>query len=301
MDSTELVEATGGLLRLVNAPGRTKGKVEHIVVPAFKQIEPGMMMLGIVKRVTRRQLFVALPYGLSGLVSVREVADVLLFNDRIQDDDEIDDDDNDEKSDDDAESDDEDDEDEDDEDEDDEKETANGHARKKRRQSGGNSGAAAAAAVEASKRNASSLEAFFAVGQTVRCAVLSTSASKHGKKSVNLSLRPSVINKGLFMEHLVGASSSSMEHSTTSSSSAGAAARRKRLGKRALESSSSAIGSSVYGAVASVQDHGYIVSFGGQEIGFSGFLNKKDVDRHPADVNQDDDEDDDERRRCRCR
>ena len=140
MDSTELVEATGGLLRLANAPGRTKGKIEHIVVPAFKQIEPGMMMLGIVKRVTRRQLFVALPYGLSGLVSVREVADVLLFNDRIQDDDEIDDEDNDEKSDDDAESDEED----EDEDEDNEKETPNGHARKKRRQSGGNSGAAAA-------------------------------------------------------------------------------------------------------------------------------------------------------------
>lgn len=216
MGGGEEGEDCGGLLKVVPHPSG-KGKAERIEVPQFKKLAAGTLLLGLVKRVTRRQVFVALPYGLSGLVSVGEVSDFRLFADGGG---EEEDDDEDNKA--------ADDEEEEDDIEDDDEEVV---------------AAPGAAAAEVAKAKAggksSSLEALFVVGQAVRCVVVGTSTTKHGKKSVALSLKPSVVNRGLFLEHL-GA------------------------------------GVGVYGAVASVEDHGYVVSLGVD--GVSGFLKKVDCD-----------------------
>ena len=192
LSSANLIDAEvgGGLLKSVT---QGKGKVEKIEPPSFKTLSEGTLVMGVVKRVTRRVMFVALPFGLSGQVSVRDVADQQLFADQPE-----------------VES--------------DEEEESD-----------------AEEAAPQGKANApsSSLESIFEVGQTVRCAVLGT-ANSHGKKSVTLSVKPSVVNRGLFLEHLRP-------------------------------------GSSVLGAVASVEDHGYIVSFGVD--GFTGFLSKQNADQ----------------------
>lgn len=158
----------GGMLKLVtNSSGKGK-KTERVAPPNFKQLAPGTLLLGLVKRVTRRQLFVALPYGLSGLVSMGEVSDQRLFEDDGGEEEE--------------------DSDEDEEDEDDEadkkKKKAPSSASKK---GGGNSNVS---------KKSNSLESMFSVGQSVRCAVVGTSSTKHGRKSVSVSLKPSTINRG---------------------------------------------------------------------------------------------------------
>jgi hypothetical protein len=265
----ELLAAAGGLVRKVNAGGfaGAKGKVDRIFAPQFKSLEPGTLLLGMVKRVTRRQLFVALPYGLSGLVSVREVADVLLFQDSPESDDSDDEDDDDEEDDDNEDS-----SSSENEDEDEDEQQSKGSGKKQR---GGGSGGGGGSS---SKRNASSLEAFFAVGQTVRCAVVSTSSTKHGRKSVNLTLRPSVINRGLFLEHLGGGAGFESKKAKKGGEGGATAA------AAAAAAAGSGVLTSVYGAVTSVEDHGYIISFGGPEMGFTGFLRRQDVDHHPTDV-----------------
>jgi len=203
-------EDCGGLLKVVPHPSG-KGKSERIEVPQFKKLAVGTLLLGLVKRVTRRQVFVALPYGLSGLVSVGEVSDFRLFADAGVEDDDMNEGE---------------DEEEEDDIEDDDEPTA---------------GAAASKAGQTPKGSGktSGLEALFVVGQALRCAVAGTSTTKHGKKSVALSLKPSSINRGLFLEHL-------------------------------------GPGVGVYGAVASVEDLGYVVSIGVE--GVSGFLKSSDCD-----------------------
>lgn len=54
-------------------------KVEKIVPLTVKTVTEGTLLLGVVKRVTRRQMFVALPYGMSGVVSFSEIADGALL------------------------------------------------------------------------------------------------------------------------------------------------------------------------------------------------------------------------------
>jgi len=169
--------------------------------------------LGLVKRVTRRQVFVALPYGLSGLVSVGEVSDFRLFADGGVEDDDLNDGE---------------DEEEDDIEDDDEEVVAEPTAASSK-----------AGQTPKGSGKSSGLEALFVVGQALRCVVVGTSSSKHGKKSVSLSLKPSSVNRGLFLEHL-------------------------------------GPGVGVYGAVASVEDLGYVVSIGVE--GVSGFLKSSDCD-----------------------
>jgi hypothetical protein len=72
---------------------------------------------------------------------------------------------------------------------------------------------------------AGSLQRIFKEGDVVRCSVVSTSVEQGKKQSVVLTLKPSAINRGLFLEHL-------------------------------------RVDSSIYGAVTSIEDHGYIISFG---------------------------------------
>ena len=205
-------EDCGGLLKVVPHPSG-KGKAERIEVPQFKKLAVGTLLLGLVKRVTRRQVFVALPYGLSGLVSVGEVSDFRLFADGGVEDDDLNDGE---------------DEEEDDIEDDDEEVVAEPTAASSK-----------AGQTPKGSGKSSGLEALFVVGQALRCVVVGTSSSKHGKKSVSLSLKPSSVNRGLFLEHL-------------------------------------GPGVGVYGAVASVEDLGYVVSIGVE--GVSGFLKSSDCD-----------------------
>ena len=126
---------------------------------------------------------------MSGLVSVGEVSDMTLFEDGDQEMDESDE------------------EEEENEDEEDKEEEET---------KGGEGGALVKAAKSAAKSAAASgrgksvgksLEALFEVGQCVKCVVLGTSTTKHGRKSVSLTLKPSAFNRGLFLEHLKPGSS----------------------------------------------------------------------------------------------
>jgi hypothetical protein len=245
----EVAAATCGLVRRVNGSDGDNGNRYRIVTPHFQSIEPGTLLLGLIKRVTRRQLNVALPYGLSGYVPVHDIADFQLFEDttemELEDDaSNYDDADNNVSN------------------------CTDGGGKPPRRQwdlksiGGGGGGAC-----RVNNRNTTSLESFFAEGQVVRCAVLSKSSSKNGGKSIHLSLRPSHINRGLFLEHLAVGNDKKARLGSLSSSS---------RPPQPLPPPSLLAG--VYGAVRSKEDHGYIISFGGPDMGFTGFLNDKDID-----------------------
>ena len=60
-------EVGAGLIKTVV---RGKGKKEAITDLHLKRLNDGTLMLGVVKRVTRREIFVALANNLSGRVSI---------------------------------------------------------------------------------------------------------------------------------------------------------------------------------------------------------------------------------------
>jgi hypothetical protein len=172
IEKEEDIDNVGELVRMVKSLSG-KGKVPRITPPTFQGLAQGTLMYGIVKIVTRRQIFVALPFGLNGLVSSSDVSDFQLFKDSNSASQILEKDD-DENS------------------EDEEEEEDNDEAAVK----------SSSQKDESGKKSGSTLESMFKVGQTVKCVVLKTSETKSGRRSVQLSLKPSVVNRGLFLEHL---------------------------------------------------------------------------------------------------
>lgn len=168
LEKEEDIDNVGDLIKMVKSPSG-KGRIPRIVPPSFQHLAKGTLLYGIIKIVTKREMFIALPFGLNGLVSSSEVSDFTLFKDSgaelLNGDDQDD---------------------QDDEEEEKEEKSVVGSNKKTKGSAGGGS----------------SLESLFKVGQTVKCAVLNSTETKGGRRSVQLTLKPSVVNRGVFLEHL---------------------------------------------------------------------------------------------------